>query len=118
MSDEEPLLPVRGKSDDKDLLLYDFFKHLTSLALFTLGGVLILAQSADREDVKPALLIAVLVIISASGVLAFSGTSEITRARYTGTPPYRSLDLLRKAAPAMLALGVGMFLSMFVDSLN
>jgi hypothetical protein len=49
-------------------------------------------------------------IISLSGILAFSGSSEIARARYTGTTTTRSLELSRKGAPILLAVGVGVFL--------
>ena len=116
MTDEDETLPVR--SDDGELLLYDFFKHLTSLALLTLGGVLIVIKDVDPKDVKPFMIITDIAIISLSGILAFSGSGEIARARYTATPTNRSLELCRKGAPALLAIGVGIFLSMFVDSLN
>lgn len=118
MTDEDDTLPAPGRDQDRDLLLYDFFKHLTSLALLTLGGVLIVIQDVDPKDVKPFMVVTDIVLISLSGILAFSGSSEIARARYTGTAPTRSLELSRRAAPALLALGAGMFLSMFVDSLS
>jgi hypothetical protein len=120
MIDEEegPKRPEPAGARDGELLLYDFFKHLTSLALLTLGGVLIVIQDVDPKDVKPFMVIIDIVFISLSGILAFSGSSEIARARFTGVAPTRSLDFLRKAAPALLTIGVGMFLAMFVDSLS
>ena len=118
MTDEDETLPIRHNDNDGELLLYDFFKHLTSLVLLTLGGVLVVAQAADPKDVKPGIVIAVLIIISASGICAFGGSSEIVRARYTGSVPRKGLDFYRRAAPILLALGVGMFLSLFVDSLD
>ena len=102
---------------DAELLLYDFFKHLTSLSLLTLGGVLAIAQAVDKSDVKPAMLIAVLIVISAAGICAFVGAGEIVRKRYTGTTPH-NVEFYRKAAPVLLALGVGMFLGVYVDSLD
>ena len=116
--EESPKLPAPAPEHDGELLLYDFFKHLTTLALLALGGVLSLSQVVDRTDVKPWLLVAILVTISIGGIASFSGASEIVRARYTRTAPHKSLNLYRIAAPAFLALGVGMFLSMFIDSLN
>ena len=101
---------------DGELLLYDFLKHLTSLALLTLGGILIVAGTVDKADVKPIVLIAVLVVVSASGVLSFAGASEIVKKRYTGSTTH-NLDFYRKAAPMLLAIGAGMFLSLFADSL-
>ena len=118
MTDEDEGLPGQPQHRDGDLLLYDFFKHLTSLALLTLGGVLIVIQKVDPKDVKPFMVIIDIAFISLSGILAFSGSSEIARARYTGTPPTRSLEISRRGAPILLTVGVGMFLAMFVDSLS
>ena len=116
--DDDASVPVTANEHDGELLLYDFFKHLTSLSLLTLGGLLVIAQGTERDDIKPFLLVAAMVLISASGILAFSGSSEIARARYTRTPARGSLKFSRIAAPALLALGAGMLLSMFVDSLT
>ena len=118
MSDDESVVTAPALPDDRDMLLYDHFKHLTTLALLTLGGVLTLFQSADRTDIKPAMIITVLVIISAAGIAAFSGASEIVRARYTRTAHHKALEVCRVAAPLLLSLGVGMVLMMFVDSLS
>jgi len=117
MSDEEPSLSARASPDDREMLLYDHFKHLTTLALVSLGGVLTLVQTADPADVKPPMVIAVLIALSAGGIAAFSGASELVRARYTGTGYYKSVEFCRRAAPILLAVGVGMVLAMFVDSL-
>lgn len=118
MTEEDDKLPGAPREQDGDLLLYDFFKHLTSLALLTLGGVLIVIQKVDPKDVKPFMVIIDIAVVSLSGILAFSGSSEIARARYTGTAPARSLEVSRKGAPILLTIGVGMFLAMFVDSLS
>ena len=119
IGDQESQLPVEQASgQDAELLLYDFFKYLVSLSLLTLGGVLTVSQIADPEDVKRGMLLAVLVTVAASGISAFSGASELVRARYTGTPPRAGLNFHRIVAPALLALGVGMFLAMFIDTLD
>jgi hypothetical protein len=119
MSDEDSNLPILQVVDetDRELLLYDYFKHLTSLSLLTLGGVLAIAQAVDQTDVKPPVLIAVLIIISGGGICSFVGASELVKKRYTGTPS-RSLEFYRKSAPALLALGVGMFLGIYMDALS
>ena len=118
MTDEDDGPPGRAPQSDGDLLLYDFFKHLTSLALLTLGGVLIVLKDVDPKDVKPIMVIIDIAVVSLSGILAFSGTSEIAKARYTGGVPGRSIEFLRRATPATLSVGVGMFLALFVDSLS
>src|SRR5687768_7602661 len=101
MSDEEDSLPAL-KSDYLELLLYDYFKHLTTLSLLALGGVLTVAQIGEGEQVKPILLVLVLVTLGLGGVASFSGASEIVRARYTGTPANKSLPLYRVSAPLLL----------------
>ena len=111
-------LPVPAGEHDGELLLYDFFKHLTGLVLLTLGGLLIVIKDFDPKDVKPFFVTAAIVLISASGVLAYGGSSEIVRARYTRTPTRRSLQIARIVAPALLSFGLGLFLAMFIDSLN
>ena len=114
--DESPLSPVQP--DDGDLLQYDFFKHLTSLSILALGGVLVLAKEANQADVKPEMIIVVLVLISAAGICAFSGAGEIVRARQSKAEPLRSLKFYKAASPSLLALGVGMFLTLYADSLT
>jgi hypothetical protein len=119
MSDDDSLLQFKApdQASERELLLYDYFKHLTSLTLLTLGAVLAIAQAADSNDVKPPVLIAVLVVISGGGICSFVGASEIVKKRYTGSVS-RSLEFYRKAAPTLLALGVGMFLGVYVDTLS
>ncbi len=114
--DDEEVAKHRSHSDG-ELLLYDYFKYLTSLVLLTLGGMLIVMKDFDPSDVKPGFVIAAIILISSSGVLAFGGTGEIVRARYTGAPPKWSLKAARHVAPSLLAAGLGLFLAMFVDSL-
>ena len=118
MDEENRLIGSPAPEADGDLLQYDFFKHLTSLALLTLGGVLVMAKEANKADVHPVMIITVLVLIAAAGVCAFSGAWEIVRSRSSGTPPLSTLKFYRAAAPALLALGVGMFLTLYADSLT
>ena len=113
---EDNETPKPGQRDG-ELLVYDFFKYLTSLVLLILGGMLLVMKDFDPADVKPQMVIVAIIVISSAGVLAFSGAAEIVRARSTGAPTHRSLTFLRTAAPALLALGLGLFLAMFIDSL-
>jgi len=116
MTDEDSTQPLEHR--DGDLLLYDYFKYLTSLVLITLGGLLIVMKDFDPSDVKPRSVIITLVIISSSGVLSFGGAGEIARARYLGRPVKQSVNWVRILSPALLAIGFGHFLALFVDSLN
>ncbi|HYI42359.1 MAG TPA: hypothetical protein VD768_01895 [Sphingomicrobium sp.] len=115
--DDTTLLASRDDRANAELLLYDFFKFLTSMSLLTLGGMLAISQSVDRGDIAPFALIVVLLIISGGGISSFVGAGEIVKQRYTGSPS-RSLEFHRKAAPSMLAIGIGMFLGVYVDTLT
>ncbi|HEX9932792.1 MAG TPA: hypothetical protein VGB08_08125 [Allosphingosinicella sp.] len=118
MTDDEDGLPRAGSEFDRDLLLYDYFKHLTSLVLLTLGGMLFVMKDFDPTDVKPQMVIIAIVLISLSGVLAFGGSAEIVRAKYENRPTKWSLALARFGSPALLSVGFGLFLAMFIDSLT
>ena len=120
MNDEGEIATIAAQpwQQEKELLLYDFFKHLTTLSLLTLGGIVTLSQMADPSDVKRWSVIASLMLVAGGGVSAFSGAGEIVRARYSGTPIHRTVNFNRIAAPILLAVGAGMFLSMFVDMLD
>jgi quinol-cytochrome oxidoreductase complex cytochrome b subunit len=116
--EEDPKLPQPAGEHDGELLLYDFFKHLTGLVLLTLGGLLIVIKDFDPKDVKPVFVVAAIVLIATAGVLSYSGSSEIVRARYTRTKTNRSLQISRIGAPVLLSIGFGLFLAMFIDSLD
>jgi hypothetical protein len=117
MIDEEEPMAISPSQDKAELLLYDFLKHLTSLSILVLGGVIIVAKDFDPTDVKPGSILIAMAIISFGGICSFSGSSEIVRARNGGTRPKKSLKYLAQAAPALLALGTGYFIALFSDSL-
>jgi hypothetical protein len=106
---------------DRDMLLYDYFKHLSGLVLITLGGLLIVMKDLDAKDVNPKFVTIIFILIAMSGVLSFGGTNEIVRERYTGKTSNwrrRSLQASRYLAPNLLAAGLGLFLAMFTDNLT
>lgn len=100
-----------------DLLLYDYFKHLTTLSLLVLGGILTLAQTKGGSEMKLPGVLIVVGVVTLAGVISFSGSGEIARAHFHGETPKR-VDLYRKAAPAVLSVGVGMFLFLFRKALG
>ena len=103
--------------DDAELLQYDFCKHLTSLSIFVLGGVLIIAKDFDSTDVKPFSIMIAMGLVALGGVCAFGSSSEIVRARSSGTKPKKSQKLVMQAGAGLLALGTGYFMALFTDSL-
>jgi hypothetical protein len=103
---------------DPDLLLYDYFKHISSLVLITLGGLLLVLKDFSPKDLRPSFVLITFLAVSASGVVAFSGTQGIVRGKVTGKRSNRWLVFARIAAPNLLAVGLGVFLAMFYHRLT
>lgn len=99
---------------DPELLLYDYFKHLSSLVLFALGGLLLVLKDFDPKDARPHIVAACFLLISVSGVLSFSGSWGIVRCRLRRKPLNREVIFAQWGAPVLLAAGLGMFLSIFL----
>jgi hypothetical protein len=104
--------PVRGG----EALLYDYFKHLTSLCLISLGGVVALIDKA--KGVSPVIQMGVLASIGLAALLSFSGASEIVRAGFHREPLSKYLNACRVSAPVLLSVGLGMFLWIFMKTLR
>jgi hypothetical protein len=110
---EENALPLRSRQE----LLYDWFKHLTSLSLVTLGGVLSLSQ-VDSIELKPRSLLLVVGLVAAGGICSFSGADKLVRAQTSGAPLPRSIGWLQRGAAGLLGAGVGAFLGLFLEALR
>ena len=119
MSDEDDTLLASEAPHNRqgDLVLYDYFKHLTTLSLLVLGGILTISQTAKGAAMKPGAMMMVVCVVVLAGVLAFTGSSEIARAHHQGNQP-KHLDFIRKAAPLILSVAVGMFLFLFNKALR
>jgi hypothetical protein len=115
--DETALLASEAPRRQGDIILYDYFKHLTTLSLLILGGVLTVSQTDKGAELKLPAIILVVTVVTVAGALSFGGSSEIARAHFHGDDPKR-VDLYRKAAPVILSVGVGMFLFLFVKALR
>lgn len=101
---------------DSEMLLYDHFKHLTSLCLFSLGGGVALADKVEGRSAP--MLIVALVVIGIAGVTSFGAAGYIVEMRYTGKPLTRNLNRYRVASPLLLSVGIGMFLYIFARTLK
>lgn len=101
-----------------DMLLYDFFKHVTSMSVLALGGILVIVQSIAPEQVQGWKVLTTFGLVAFGGVSAFHGASEIVKAKTSGTKPGKLVYRLRMIAPTLLAGGVGVFLSLFLDALG
>ncbi len=114
--DEGNLLASEAPHRQGDLVLYDYFKHLTTLSLLILGGILTLSQTDRGAGMKLQTVLMVIGVVTLAGVVSFTASGEIARAHFHGEEPKR-VDLYRKVAPAILCLGVGMFLFLFGKAL-
>ena len=120
MSDE-PILSTKELSQragDYDLLLYDYSKHLLSLSLISIGGVLSLAQSSVGQGIAPRSIGIIILILAASGVAALSCTAAVLRARKHGAPSTKSASYLHQAAMAFLGMGFGFFLASWLGAMS
>ena len=121
MSDDESRADPRALAPAEhygESLLYDYSKHLTTLSLLAIGGVLTVTQTADTSDVKPPIVAVILGALALAGILAFSTANGLVAARSTGKEPPPGLPTLLKIATAFLGVGTGGFLMMWWDSLS
>ncbi len=121
MNEESEIVdPKAAASRDRygETLLYDFAKFLTTMSLLALGGVLTLVQTADTSDVKLFNIIFVLSAIALAGILSISTASSLVDARAAGKEPLPQLKTVVKVAMALLGIGTGGFLMMWLDALT
>jgi hypothetical protein len=105
------------RSGDYDLLLYDYSKHLLSLALISIGGVITLAQSSIGRTIPSRDIGVVVITLALSGVAALSCSAAVLRARRDGVPAGRSASAMHQAAMGLLGVGFGWFLMSWLDNL-
>lgn len=99
---------------DKTVLLYDYSKHLLSLALLGIGGIVSLSQSPQGQKIPPQVVSVMLVCLALSGVCALTCTSTILRARQRDQAVGRSAWMASQGAMLFLGVGVGGFLSIWI----
>ena len=104
---------VAASAISSDLLLYDFFKHISTLSLVALGGALGIAPERAGRD---AMAIIVGTIGLAGGV-AIMGLLGITRARANGVPVPKRIKTYRYITGILFSFGIGMFLTISIRAL-
>lgn len=101
-------------AQDKVVLLYDYSKHLLSLALLGLGGIVSLAQSPQGQKIPGGVVSMVLVVLALSGVCSLTCSASILRARRLDRPVDRSAWAVIQLAMMFLGAGVGGFLVIWI----
>ncbi len=109
---------AEARPDDRPnphLLAYDFFKHMTTLTVLTLGGVLTLSSSIFEGQVAREPMLLSIGLIAASGLMAFGGQIELVDWAHRGTARPRAAARWGRGLVAMtFGAGVGAFLSVAV----
>lgn len=104
-------------SQDKVFLLYDYSKHLLSLALLGLGGIVSLAQSPQGQKIPGMVVSMVLASLAVSGFFSLSCSASILRARYLDRPVGQGAWTSSRLAIMFLGVGVGGFLTIWIKEM-
>ena len=95
---------------------YDYFKHLTTVSLVSIGGVLGLL-TGKVGGISSRAIILVIVMLGLAGFLSIMNMFTIsvmaTRGRSRGDKTVRQLLISQYAATFSLVLGLGIFLGVF-----
>lgn len=114
---EAEVSPQLGTAVDKVVLLYDHSKHLLSLALVGVGGVVSLSQSPLGQGI-PGLVIAVLLVaLAASGLCSLTCSAHILRARRKDLAVGPTAWLSSQLAMMFLGMGVGGFIVVWMKEI-
>ena len=107
----------RERQRDRDALLYDYSKHILSLALLGIGGIVSLTQSPVGQRIPGMAVVALICFFAGSGACALTCTEAILKARQqeTATPPKAWLS--SRGAMLLLGMGVGAFLLVWIEAL-
>ena len=104
-------------AQDKVVLLYDYSKHLLSLALFGLGGITSLAQSPQGQKIPGLVVAMILAFLAISGFCSLSCTASILKARQQDRPVGHGAWLSSRLAMMFLGISVGGFLTIWIPVL-
>ncbi|KQN25688.1 hypothetical protein ASE86_05625 [Sphingomonas sp. Leaf33] len=102
---------------DNVVLLYDYSKHLLSLSLLGIGGIVSLAQSPQGQKIPGLIVSMMLGALALSGFCALSCSASILRARERDVAVGRGAWLSSRLAMMFLGIGVGGFLIIWIETL-
>lgn len=106
----QPIEPLARASDEDWLLLeYDYFKHLSTISLVSLGAIL--AWLDNREGAPPPLFMIGLSLVVISSVLGFGAMNHIIGHRKSGRPLRALFRWERTITSITFAAGIGLFMS-------
>ena len=108
-----------GGLPNPHLLAYDFFKHMTSLSILTLGGMLTLSGSVFENALEPRRMVISMASIAASGFIAFAAQTEMVDWAHRGAGRPKIVARWGRGLIALTyGVGVGAFLSTAHEALT
>lgn len=114
---EDNVTASPDRANHKDILLYDYSKHLLSLAILGIGGVASLAQSTQGQNIPAPVISMVIGFLAVAGFCALSCTAMILRARQDDKPTPPKAWSYSRGAMMFLGMSVGSFLTIWIMEL-
>jgi hypothetical protein len=112
-TESEEKIVVRSK-DDVELLVYDYFKHLTTLTLVALGGVLSISTSIPT--ISPKSIVMIVVILGVAGAVSLMALDLVVNERMHNRPIPRYVRYLRLVSIWLFGIGIGYFISIVAEA--
>jgi hypothetical protein len=103
---------ARSKDDD-ELLVYDYFKHLTTLSLVALGGVLSISTSIP--GISPRSIIVIVVLLGLAGAVSLAALDVMVNERMYNRAIPRYIRYLRMVSVCFFGIGIGYFIAVVVE---
>jgi hypothetical protein len=111
-NETESEILARSK-DEVALLVYDYLKHMTTLSLVAIGGVL--SISASIPGIPPKSIIIIVVILGLAGAVSLMALDVMVDERMHNRPIPKYIRYLRMASVCFFGIGIGYFIAMVVD---
>lgn len=118
MTDEPLMFRESGDpSRDRDNLLYDYSKHLLSLALIGIGGIITIAQTELGKQIAGKQVGAVIILLAICGACSLLCSGSVLDARLKGRPLPKGARYAYQFAMLFLGAGFGVFLMNWLEVL-
>jgi hypothetical protein len=118
MNDESVVPKDSGSlSRDRENLLYDYSKHLLSLALIGIGGIITIAQTELGKQIPGKQVGAVIVLLAVCAVCSLLCSATVLESRIKEKPLPKSAHWAYQGSMAFLGAGFGTFLMNWLDLL-
>src|SRR4028118_1549711 len=116
MNDEDGVHSNSGDpSRDRENLLYDYSKHLLSLALISIGGIITIAKTPLGKQIDGKQVGAVIVLLAICGACSLLCSGSVLDARLKGRPLPKGARYAYQFAMLFLGAGFGVFLMNWLE---